>query len=164
MWWRRVRYVLVLTALCAVATCPAAKRACTADVRAREAETLLDYLADRVAEGVAATGKVPPVAAGPTPVPGCCEQGGTCAADAISWDAPGWRALRFSIDGDFRFSYQYEPDSSGASAILRATGDLGCDGTTRIDELHVSVDSDGKSVTRTWSHRVVHPDVDSDDQ
>jgi hypothetical protein len=160
MWWRRFRYVLLLAALCAIATCPSAKRACTANVRAREADTLLDYLGDRVADAVASTGKVPPLAAGPTPVPGCCEQGGACPADSIAWDAPGWRALRFSIDNDFRFTYQYLPDASGTSAVIRATADLGCDGTTRTDELHVSVDGDGKSVTRTWTHQVVRPDTD----
>lgn len=156
--WRRLRYVLGLAALCALATCPSAKRACTADVQARESDALLDYVGDRIAEVVATTGKVPPVAAGPTPVPGCCEQGGACNADSVSWDAPGWRALGFSIDGSFRYTYQYEPDPMGASAIVRATGDLACDGTSRVDELHVSVDADGKSVTRTYSHIVTHPD------
>jgi hypothetical protein len=156
--WRRLRYVLGLAALCALATCPSAKRACTADIEARESDQLLDYLGDRIAEVVATTGKVPPVAAGPTPVPGCCEQGGACSADSVQWDAPGWRALGFSIDGAFRYTYQYEPDQTGESAIVKATGDLACDGSVRTDELHVSVDSDGKSVTRTWSHSVVHPD------
>ena len=49
MWWRRLRYVLLLIALCAIATCPAAKRSCTARTRSAEADQLLGYLADRVA-------------------------------------------------------------------------------------------------------------------
>ncbi|HET7505356.1 MAG TPA: hypothetical protein VFK02_30260, partial [Kofleriaceae bacterium] len=66
MWWRRLRYLLLLVALCAIATCPAAKRSCTARTRAVEADQLLGYLADRVAAEVAATGRVPPSPAGPT--------------------------------------------------------------------------------------------------
>ena len=90
MWWRRLRYVLLLVALCAIATCPTAKRSCTAKTRTAEADTLLGYLADRVAAHVAAEGRVPPTAAGPTPQPGCCEQGGTCGPDATVWAQPGW--------------------------------------------------------------------------
>ncbi|MDQ3371084.1 MAG: hypothetical protein M3680_37170, partial [Myxococcota bacterium] len=63
MWWRRLRYVLLLVSLCAIATCPTAKRSCTARTRAQEADDLLAYLADRVAATIAATGRVPPAAA-----------------------------------------------------------------------------------------------------
>src|SRR5260370_11708311 len=103
MLWRRLRYVLALVALCAIATCPAAYRSWTARRHAREADRLLDDLADRVAAVVAATGKVPALAAGPTPQPGCCDRGGTCEP-ADEWTAPGWRALRFSIDDRYRYS------------------------------------------------------------
>ncbi|CAN5855996.1 hypothetical protein BH11MYX3_BH11MYX3_19900 [soil metagenome] len=58
--WRRVRYVLLLAALCAIATCPAAKRACTANSRAQEAEDLLSYLAEKVTLSYLANGKLPP--------------------------------------------------------------------------------------------------------
>ena len=95
MWWRRLRYVLALIGLCAIATCPSARRSCTAHNRAREADQLLDYLAERVGTVVASTGKLPPLAAGPTPQPSCCEQGGTCDPDSQTWSAPGWRALGF---------------------------------------------------------------------
>src|SRR5688572_25126976 len=116
MWGRRLRWVLALLALCAIATCPAAKRSCTAKNRSREAENLLGELASRVATAVATTGKVPPTAAGPTPQPSCCEQGGTCKPDAALWDVAGWRELQFSVDGAFRYTYQYVPDESGQSA------------------------------------------------
>ncbi|HTR52981.1 MAG TPA: hypothetical protein VMJ10_19940 [Kofleriaceae bacterium] len=147
-WWPRIRYALALAALCAIATCPAAKRACTAQQRAKEADQLLSYLGDRVAAAVAATGKVPPLPAGPTPEPSCCDQGGTCSQDAALWDTPGWRALAFTIDGDFRYVYEYVPDPSGASAVIRARADLDCDGHPSRIELHVL--ATGSAVERTW--------------
>ncbi|HEY5922929.1 MAG TPA: hypothetical protein VIV11_14720 [Kofleriaceae bacterium] len=150
MWGRRLRYVLTLIALCSIATCPAAKRSCTANNRSREANDLLNVLADRVASVVATTGKVPPVAAGPTPQPSCCEQGGMCKADPTLWTAQGWRDLQFSVDGEHRYVYQYVPDASGQSAILRATGDLDCDEEASLYELKLTVK--GTSVVRTW-HR-----------
>src|SRR2546423_13886120 len=139
MWWRRVRYVLALVALCAIATCPAARRSCTAKHRASEAEELLSVIGDRVAEAVAATGRVPLVPAPATPVPGCCEQGGTCADDPKVWDAPGWRELRFTIDGSYRYTYEYAPDPSGSFAVARATGDVNCDGKSGGYELRLVV-------------------------
>lgn len=150
MWWRRLRYVLLLIALCAIATCPAAKRSCTARNRSREAENLLTALADRIAYLVATTGKLPATPAGPTPVPSCCEQGGTCKPDAAAWSAAGWRDLAFSVDGEYRYTYQYLPDPSGQSAVVRAVGDLDCDGTTSLYEVRLSVT--GTMVRRTW-HR-----------
>jgi hypothetical protein len=151
MWWRRLRYVLVLAALCAIATCPAAKRACTARTRAAEAEALLGYLVERVAAHVAATGRVPATAAGPTPQPGCCERGGTCGPDAATWAAPGWRELAFSVDGTYRYSYQYAPDASGLSATLRAVGDVACDGTQRTVEVKLVVT--GGKLSQRWSRK-----------
>jgi hypothetical protein len=150
MWGRRLRYVLTLMALCAIATCPAAKRSCTARNRSREADNLLNVLAERVATVVATTGKVPPTPAGPTPQPSCCEQGGTCKADPAVWSATGWRELQFSVDGTHRYTYQYVPDASGQSAILRATGDLDCDEVSSLYELKLTVK--GTSVVRAW-HR-----------
>src|SRR5687767_151863 len=150
MWGRRLRYALTLTALCAIATCPAAKRSCTAKNRAREAEDLLNVLAERVTTTVATTGKVPAVAAGPTPTPSCCEQGGTCKPDAVVWAAQGWRDLQFSVDGEYRYTFQYVPDPSGQAALLRATGDLDCDGEHALYELKLTVK--GTSVHRAW-HR-----------
>ena len=150
MWGRRLRYTLTLIALCSIATCPSAKRSCTAKNRSREAESLLNVLADRVATVVATTGKVPAAPAGPTPQPSCCEQGGTCKADPAAWTAQGWRDLQFSVDGEHRYVYQYVPDASGQSAILRATGDLDCDEAASLYELKLTVK--GTSVVRAW-HR-----------
>jgi hypothetical protein len=143
--------MLLLVALCAVATCPAAKRACTAKTRAAEADVLLGYLADRVAAGVAATGRVPPTAAGPAPERACCEQGGVCSPDPAAWAAAGWRELGFSIDGAYRYTYQYVPDPGGLSATLRAVGDLSCEGKPSGVELRLTVVA-GK-VSRAWSRK-----------
>lgn len=151
MWWRRARWFLTLIALCAIATCPSAKRSCTAHNRAQEAEDLLDVLADQVASVVAATGKVPPTPAGPSPQPSCCEQGGSCAPDAATWAAPGWRELRFTVDGPYRYTYEYLPDASGQSATLRATGDLDCDTRASLYELRLTVQ--GATVRRTWRRK-----------
>ena len=151
MWWRRLRYVLLLIGLCAIATCPAAKRSCTAKNRAQEAEELVEYLADRVGVGIAVTGRVPAVAAGPTPVPACCDQGGTCAADPAIWAVPGWQALAFSIDDDYRYTYSYVPDPGGRSAIVRAVGDVDCDGESSLYEVEIRIDGGG--VKRTWTRK-----------
>lgn len=151
MWWRRVRWFLTLIALCAIATCPSAKRSCTAKNRAQEAENLIGVIAERVATSVATTGKVPPTPAGPSPAASCCEhEDGACSPDATTWAAQGWRELQFSIDGSYRYQYQYLPDPSGQSAVIRAAGDLDCDGTSSIYELRLSVQ--GSSVRRAW-HR-----------
>lgn len=151
MWWRRLRYMLLLTGLCAVATCPAAKRSCTAKSRAREANELLEYLADRVAGSITATGRVPSAPAGPTPLPACCEQDGECSADPALWATPAWQALAFSIDDDFRYTYSYLPDPGGRSAIVRAVGDVDCDGKASLYEVEIRIDGDG--IKRTWTRK-----------
>lgn len=150
-WWQRVRYVLLLVALCSIATCPAAHRSCTAKARAREADEIVTYLGDRVGAALLATGKVPADAAGPTPAASCCDQGGTCPADATQWSTPGWKALAFSIDAEHRFSYTYVPHASGRSAVIRATGDVDCDGTSSLYELEVRIDAG--TVRRTWTRK-----------
>lgn len=148
MWWRRVRWLLTLIVLCSIATCPSAKRSCVAKNRSREAEDLLRAIGDKVSQTVAATGKVPLTPAGPSPVPSCCDQGGTCKPDATVWQAPGWRALEFSVDGDYRYTYQYIPDANGQGATVRAVGDLDCDGTPGVYELKLTVQ--GPLVRRSW--------------
>jgi hypothetical protein len=143
--------MLLLVALCAIATCPTAKRSCQAKNRAREAEDLLEYLADRVAATVSATGHVPPAAAGPTPLPDCCEQGGVCEADATRWKTPGWEALAFSIDDEHRYTYSYVPDPSGRSAVIRAVGDLDCDDVMSTYEVEIKIDASG--LRRKWTRK-----------
>jgi hypothetical protein len=152
IWWRRARYALLLVALCAVATCPIAKRSCTARNRAREADLVLGVLADAVAAKVAITGKVPPDPAGPSPGRACCdEDGGECQADPTVWATPAWRALEFSVDGTHRYRYQYLPDPSGTSAVVRAVGDVDCDGKSSLYEIRLTVKDPGHLVERAWS-------------
>ena len=157
MWWRRLRYLVLLVALCAVATCPSAQRACTVKTRAQEAEQLLGYLAARVEAAIAATGRVPPIAAGPSPAQSCCDGGGTCEPDPAVWAAPGWKALAFSIDGAHRYTYAYVPDPGGRAAILRAAGDLDCDGEPALYELEIRIDGAGAGVpVRKWTRKAPH--------
>jgi hypothetical protein len=64
---------------------------------------------------------------------------------------PGRRDLQFSIDGEYRYQYQYLPDPSGTAAVVRATGDLDCNGVAGTYELTVTVQ--GTSVRRAWRRK-----------
>ncbi|MEZ4359006.1 MAG: hypothetical protein R3B48_02420 [Kofleriaceae bacterium] len=143
MWWRRIRYVLTLLSLCAIATCPSAHRSCRAKVRAREAAELLDVLSAELRR-VVASSSLPTHAAAPTPpVTRCCEQGGRCAPDATLWQVEPWRTLRFSLDEPHRYSVEYVPTPNGA--LIRLLGDVDCDGVLSRYELRATVA--GTSVT-----------------
>lgn len=148
--WRRVRYVLILIGLCALATCPAAVRNWRTGERAREAPALLGLLADRVELIWRERARLPQEPAGPTPAVGsCCDQGGACAVDAAQWTQGGWAALGFTIDDPHRYAYRYELTEGGRVAILRAIGDLDCNGTYGTYELRL--EPDGDHLTRTLS-------------
>jgi hypothetical protein len=148
--WQRVRWILALVALCALATCPAAQRRCAAKRDAREAPSLLGYLVREVKAQVSATGKLPDVNVGPTPAIGaCCADGTTCKPDAARWKEPGWRALRFSIEGSHRFSYQVKRD--GAALVLTAVGNQDCDSVHAIYEVRLTLVGD--KLTETWSQQ-----------
>jgi hypothetical protein len=150
--WRKARYWLLLFALCTLATCPAAWRAYRRQQRSEEAPHVLRYLAGLVrAEYAARDGRFPQQSVGPTPPIGrCCEQGGRCAVDQTWWDDPAWRALRFSLDDPFRYSYQYELVDGGRAAVLRASGDLDCDGIFSSFEVRLDPVEDGTLVER-WT-------------
>lgn len=148
--WQRVRWILALVALCALATCPAAQRRCAAKRDAREAPTLLGYLVREVKAQVSKTGKLPAIDVGPTPAIGaCCAEGTACTADPSRWKEPGWRALEFSIDGPHRFSYQVKRD--GAALVLSAVGNQDCDSVHAIYEVRLTLDGD--KLTETWSQQ-----------
>lgn len=148
--WRRVRYVLILVGLCALATCPAAVRRWRTTERAREAPELLNVLADRIERVWRERARLPQEAAGPTPSVGaCCDQGGECAAEAAQWAQGGWAALGFTIDDPHRYAYRYELIEGGRVAIIRAVGDLDCDNTYGTYELRL--EPDGDHLTRTPS-------------
>jgi hypothetical protein len=141
--WRKIRYVLLLLALCAMATCPAARRAWLRRERAREAPLLLGALGDRVEAVWKERGRFPQEPAGPTPPIGaCCDQGGACAVDATEWQSPGWAALGFTIDDPHRYAYAYTLVDGGKAVVLRATGDLDCNGKPGVYEVRMEVVGD----------------------
>jgi hypothetical protein len=136
--WRRVRYVLVLTALCAIATCPSAHRSCRARLRAREAPQLLDVLSAELMRIVNAGGAMPSASAGPTPsIDTCCQHGGSCAPDPQLWNREPWRALRFSMDRPHRYSVEYLASSTGPT--IRVIGDVDCDGVLASYQVRATV-------------------------
>lgn len=151
MWWRRLRWLLTLIGLTALATMPIGWRACANDQRLSEARQLLAYLADQAKRG-AVDGQLPRAPVGPTPPIGtCCRQGGQCAVDQTQWRTPGWMALHFTIDDPHRFSYEYQPSPDGG-AVFRAVGDVACDGRLSILELHYVRDpSDPSRFVTTWA-------------
>ena len=150
--WRKGRYWLLLLALALVATCPRAWRDFRRKQRAEEAPDVLRYLAGLVrAEYTARDGRLPQQSVGPTPPAGrCCEQGGRCTPEKDTWDDPAWRALHFSLDDPFRYSYQYELVDGGRAVVLRAIGDLDCDSVFGTIELRLDPAGDGTLVEH-WS-------------
>jgi hypothetical protein len=150
--WRRVRYILLLLGLTALATCPAAWRDFRRENRADEARQMLRYLAGLVrAEYAERDGRLPQQSVGPTPpVARCCEQGGECLVDKALWSDPGWRALRFTLDDPHHYAYEYQVVDGGRAAVLRATGDLDCDGTFGIVEVRLEP-GEGDALVERWS-------------
>lgn len=149
--WRRIRYLLVLLALCAIATCPSAHRSCRAKARAREAEVIERALLDELRRKAAAQEPLPTAAAEPTPpLSACCEQGGRCEVAPQTWAQEPWRSLRFSLDRPHRYSVAYAPAPQGA--VLRITGDVDCDGVLSSTVLRVKVVGKELAVEREVQH------------
>ena len=90
----------------------------------------------------------PTASAGPTPPIGtCCKQPkGQCPPDPTRWADPTWQMLHVEIDEPIRYSYQVDVSSPG-QVIVRAIGDLDCDGTT--SQLEVRLTAEGQ--TKTWT-------------
>ena len=79
----------------------------------------------------------------------CCgTPRGKCAPDPSLWTDPSWQALRFSMDDPHYYSYRYEKEGSGSSAIFTAGayGDLDCDTVYSTFELVGSIRADGTVV------------------
>jgi hypothetical protein len=139
--WQRLRWILALVLLCALATCPAAVRKCSTRRNATEAPALLGYLVGRVKAYVTEHKQLPDVDVGPTPMIGaCCASGDTCAPDPSRWNDPDWRLLQFSIDGRHRFSYQARRDLD--ALVLTAYGNQDCDGVPSKYEVRLTLDGD----------------------
>jgi prepilin-type N-terminal cleavage/methylation domain-containing protein len=125
--------------------------------RASEARELVQTMYENAHRYYVANGRFPASSTAMTPAPeACCEQGGKCAPSSAYWrtepDGEVWAALDFSVDDSHYYSYQYEavnPVKEGpgdkAMFIVRARGDLDCDGTYATFELHGVVDDDGPS-------------------
>jgi hypothetical protein len=78
----------------------------------------------------------PKVSVGPTPPLGeCCKQGGMCQPKASLWADETWVQLLFSVDDPHYYSYQYEVIDPASKFVVRAFGDLDCDGTYSTFEL-----------------------------
>ena len=88
---------------------------------------------------------LPPESVGPTPPVGtCCQSGdGKCAPDPALWSHPTWQALNFSVDDPHYYSYQYEVLEGGKAFVVRAIGDLDCDGVFSTFELTGEIAADG---------------------
>lgn len=139
--WQRLRWILALTLLCALATCPAAQRRCSNRRAAREAPALLAYLVTQLKSHVAEHKKLPDLNIPATPPIGtCCAPGPTCAANPALWKDPAWRALRFSIDGRHRFSYAVHRDLD--ALVLTATGDQDCDSVRAVYQVRLTLEGD----------------------
>ncbi|MBK9029773.1 MAG: hypothetical protein IPL61_00265 [Myxococcales bacterium] len=146
--WRRVRWALAFVALCTLATCPAAIQRCSVEQTADEAPTLLRYLVGQIRAYVTEHGELPAIDVGPTPAIGtCCATRRVCAPDADLWLEPGWRALKFSIDGRHRFSYQVA--RAGKALVLTATGDQDCDQVRAT--ITVTLTLDGGNLVEAWA-------------
>jgi hypothetical protein len=90
-----------------------------------------------------------------TPAKSCCEGPNHKCADAAAWKQPIWQELDFEIDQPHLFRYAYESD--GKTFMLRAVGDLDCDGTEITYVVTGVADAQG-----TVSSTIVEPDLGTD--
>lgn len=105
----------------------------------------------------AVASKFPSPSVGPTPPPGtCCAQGGKCAPDAALWDHPTWRKLAFSVDDSHHYSYEYEVIDETSEIVVRAYGDLDCDGVLSTFEMRGKIEEGADGLEARPELRVVN--------
>jgi prepilin-type N-terminal cleavage/methylation domain-containing protein len=81
------------------------------------------------------------------PAPGlgicCLSPGRKCSPNNLFWTAGTWKALHFSVDDPFYFSYAYTSSGQDATAQFRASahGDLNCNVIYSTYERAGSVDA-----------------------
>jgi hypothetical protein len=103
-----------------------------------EAKVMLDKLQKRAKQVVASTGKFPRGSVPLTPATPCCAgKDHQCVPTAADWANPVWRTLEFRIDDPHRFQYDYESD--GKTATIRAIGDPECSGKLVTYEAHGNI-------------------------
>jgi type II secretory pathway pseudopilin PulG len=90
-----------------------------------------------------------PPSTGWTPATGCCGNANdTCAPGGF--DAPGWRALQFTISEPHRYQYRLTSEGRGQKAryTIEARGDLDCNGKFSSFKMTGDATSDGELESR----------------
>ena len=114
----------------------------TKKAKQSEASLELRKLGKTLKAVLVAKGELPKGEVGPTPAKSCCAQGGKCAVDAAAWKDPIWQALDFEIDEPHLYRYSYR-SADGKSYVVKAIGDLDCDGTEAEYTMSGEVDAQG---------------------
>lgn len=78
----------------------------------------------------------------------CCDQPGGKCSDPATWQDPIWQKLDFAIEDPHLYRYEYS-SSDGKSFIVRAVGDLDCDGTEVTHALVGTATADGITAVYT---------------
>lgn len=142
---------LVTTGILAAIAIPAfmgyIRRAKTQEARAELSSISRGVMSYAQEEVLTSNGAVPkglPVSIPLTPahVP-CGKQAWPADAD------PGWNALSFAPSGPIAYSYSVTADPEHHRVILKAKGDLDCDGTYSNFEMTVNVDPATGAITRS---------------
>ncbi|MFN3199070.1 MAG: hypothetical protein ACE366_11785 [Bradymonadia bacterium] len=78
-----------------------------------------------------------PTSTGPTPSRPLCSDGDRYVHRSEDWQHDTWKTLKFEPSSDHYFQYEFISQGSGreASFIVRARGDLDCDGETSLYEI-----------------------------
>jgi hypothetical protein len=79
-----------------------------------------------------------------TPTRSCCKGGiRRCESRPSDWTHPTWRRLGFQLSGTYRYRYQLtlEPGSLRQRIVLRALGDLDCNGRSSLLQRVGTIDS-----------------------
>ncbi len=85
-----------------------------------------------------------PSSIGPTPAKGiCCSKyDGECPGNEEWWQGQTWKTLGFSIPQAHQYSYEYTLNDDKKSFVLRAYGDVDCDGVYSVYSLYGAIADD----------------------
>jgi hypothetical protein len=111
--------------------------------KSTEASEQLNFMGKRAKIAFGENGEFPRGTASLTPSQDCCGQPeGRCSTTGADWNSPVWQALRFEIDGEVNYRYDYT-SSDGKSFVAHAVGDLDCDGVPAVYQLEGMIDTAG---------------------